>query len=155
MIRFRRLISDNALFIHFFAIVTFLLVVFSCSSKKEEQSVHSLYKQAKQNATACFNEQKECDKAIALFDKIVKLDSTHHLAYYNRGVCKMTLKNFKGALADFSTAIKHYSDDADYFYNKGYVELELGMRSEACTDFNISFNKGASDAKAIIDQICQ
>jgi tetratricopeptide (TPR) repeat protein len=125
------------------------------SSQEDEPTIQQLYDNAFSKSKTCFKEKEGCKEAISLFDAVIALDTNHHKAFYNRGVCKMTLTDFKGALDDFSIASKLNPDDADYYYNKGYVELQLNMITEACEDFKISFSKGATDAKAIIDQVCK
>ena len=139
-------------------IAVFLFSLGACqndSNTHNSNDVEAQYKEAKQGATSCFNKKEGCNEAIELFDKVIAIDSKHHLAFYNRGVCKMTISDFKGALVDFSKAIELNPEDADYYYNRGYVKLNLNMTNQACEDFKKSLDKGATDAKAIIEQVCK
>src|SRR5690554_5165266 len=81
-------------------IAIFLFSLGACqndSNTHNSNDVEAQYKKAKQGATSCFNKKEGCNEAIELFDKVIAIDSKHHLAFYNRGVCKMTISDFKGA----------------------------------------------------------
>lgn len=148
---------------YFTLIVTFTLLISCQSENKAEQNnqtttnieAEALYQKAKQQATKCFNKKQGCSEAVELLNEVIKNDSTNHLAFYNRGVCKMILTDFKDALDDFSKAIELNSEDFDYYHNKGYVELQLGMMDEACKDLKISRSKGDKTVNDVIKQICR
>ena len=53
--------------------------------------------------------------AITLYTKVIEVDSTYYLAYYNCGVEKKKLGDYAGAIADFSEAIKINPDYKTYY----------------------------------------
>jgi len=140
-------------------IVGLLFSLASCNGSEDSQTentgIDSLYQKAKEQAKLCFSQKQGCNDAIVLFDEVIAADPTHDLAFYNRGVCKMTLTDFKGALDDFSKAIELNPEDFDYYHNKGYVELQLGMIDEACKDFKIGRAKGDKTVDEVIKQACK
>lgn len=53
--------------------------------------------------------------AIKVYTKVIEMDPTHYLAYYNRAVEKKKLGDYAGAITDFSEAIKINPDYKTYY----------------------------------------
>ena len=62
----------------------------------------------------------------AIFDKAIELDPKDANAYYNRGLAKSELKQYKEAIADYDKAIELNPKDAAAYYNRG-----VGKKEEA------------------------
>ena len=54
--------------------------------------------------------------------------------YFNRGVSKRILKDYKGAIADYSKVIGINPNDAVAYYNRGLSKYYLGDYYGACKD---------------------
>lgn len=57
-------------------------------------------------------EKKEYTKAIELFSESIQLDSTDSYCFYNRGLCKLAVKDLTGACEDWHHAEKMGHPDA-------------------------------------------
>ena len=69
-------------------------------------------------------------KAIADYDKAIELNPEYAGAYYNRGIAKRQLKQYKEAIADYDKAIKLNPKDANVYYNRGFAYRELGKKKK-------------------------
>jgi tetratricopeptide (TPR) repeat protein len=57
------------------------------------------------------------------------------LAYINRGVSYLHIKNYAQAIGDFTEAIHLNPSDADAYYNRGLAYKNQGKLPQAKTDF--------------------
>ncbi|OXB66807.1 hypothetical protein ASZ78_003509 [Callipepla squamata] len=76
--------------------------------------------------------------AIEDFSKMIDLDSTCILAYYNRAICHHQIKNFRKALKDYGISLLHELSKEivlKVFVNRGLLYMELGDYANACEDF--------------------
>jgi tetratricopeptide (TPR) repeat protein len=74
--------------------------------------------------------------AIEACSRIIELDTSNGMAYYNRASMYGNLKEYKKALADFDEAAALMPFDANVYNNRGWVYNNLGKPEEALTDFN-------------------
>lgn len=72
--------------------------------------------------------------------------------YYNRGLAKEELKDYRGAIADYSTAIEIDPKYAITYYFRGLAKLKLGQKD---SDFSNAGELGYSDAYDAIKKNCQ
>lgn len=74
--------------------------------------------------------------AINCFSKAIKIDSSYHKAYFNRGSCYAKSGNYQAALSDFDRAIKLSNTFGEYYYNRAYVNFKLGKKQQGCNDLD-------------------
>lgn len=74
--------------------------------------------------------------AIGYFNRLIELDPTNKLSYYNRGMHYLKMKDWNGALEDFTTCTKIDPADLESFFNLGYIHLQLQLPREAIGYFN-------------------
>ncbi len=76
--------------------------------------------------------------AIDDYTAIIRLDSTHVLAYNNRAVAKLNLKDYWGAYLDYSQVIRISPDRAITHNNRAIVRQRLGDCKGAIADLRIA-----------------
>ena len=76
------------------------------------------------------------DRAIANYDKAIKLDPKFAIAYNNRGIAYGQKGDDDRAIADFDTAIKLDPKSADTYYNRGIAYGQKGDYDRAIADFD-------------------
>jgi len=53
----------------------------------------------------------------------------------NRGIIKMSQKNYTEALLDFDEAVKINPQNKFHYLKRGQLKLKMGLAIEACHDF--------------------
>src|SRR5690242_19952114 len=76
-------------------ILSFIIFLFGCTSCKQtkEQLLDKGY---------AFSKQKKYDKAIEVYNEVIKRSGKLQLAYYNRGFAYLAIKQYDRALWDFN-----------------------------------------------------
>jgi tetratricopeptide (TPR) repeat protein len=75
--------------------------------------------------------------AIADYNQAILLNPQAAVAYYNRGLLKMSrLNDLPGALTDFNQAIRINPKDTKYFNNRGVAKYQLGDYNGALADYS-------------------
>ena len=69
-------------------------------------------------------------------------------AYYNRGIARLVLGDYKAALADFDHAISLNPDYAEAYSNRGNAKRALGDDEAAIADFDRAIRLKPDDALA-------
>ncbi len=69
-------------------------------------------------------------------------------AYYNRGVNRLMLKQYKTAAADFSGAIKYRPDDKESFFGRGVAKMQMYQYKPAVADFTKAIQLDSAYADA-------
>ncbi len=117
-------------------IISVLLITFiSCFIFSQTANVEELYNQA----IKIFN-NKEYDKAVELFGKVIQLKPDHYKAFYSRGKCFIEKKMFDEAINDFNQAIKI---NPKYYYaycRRGIVYRQKGDFENAINEFKKSLD---------------
>ena len=54
--------------------------------------------------------------------KAIELNPNYAKAYYNRGIAKFDLQDYKGAIADYTKAIELNPNYAKAYYNRGIAK---------------------------------
>ena len=85
-------------------------------------------------------------RAIASYDKAIKLDPNYANAYNNRGLAYYHEKDYKKAMADFNKAIELNPDFARAYNNRAYVYYQLKDVNKAKEDV-----QRAQDLKLTVD----
>lgn len=84
-------------------------------------------------------------KAIAYFDKCLKLDDCYAFAYNNKGYCLMMLGNVEEALALVNISLKYNSFNSWAYRNRALIFLKTGQRERAKADLLYAKQIGNSD----------
>jgi len=82
--------------------------------------------------------QKEYNKAILNFNRVIEIDSNNADYYYSRGYLKFQILDDFGAIEDFNKALEIEPNyDNFYLYHlRGNIKHSLKEYSSAITDFN-------------------
>jgi len=94
------------------------------------------YAIAYSNRGFAYYNKGQYDRAIANYDKAIKLDPKFAIAYNNRGIAYGQKGDDDRAFADFDTAIKLDPKSADTYYNRGIVYGQKGDYDRAIADFD-------------------
>jgi len=76
------------------------------------------------------------------------------MAYYNRGVAKARLGDYKGAIQDFNKVIELKPKDADAYARRGASKLSLGQKNSGCLDLSKAGELGYAKADDTIKKYC-
>ena len=88
-------------------------------------------------------------------DKSISIDSLNYMAFYNRGLGKLLIKDNKGALQDFLNSLKLKSNNGESLCGVGIAKLQLGDKESACRYWQLSIEAGYKRAQILIDTNCQ
>lgn len=103
-------------------LVIFIGILFVCSNYPGEPPQFQIWGDTLYNHEGLeVLKEKEYKKAIELFNESIKHNKLYAEAYYNRGVAKSRLKDYKGALKDYNKAI-----DLDSKAKKESAQIKAG-----------------------------
>jgi tetratricopeptide (TPR) repeat protein len=122
----------------FIAMLTLMIVLPSCTDKKEE--AHKLVK-----AGTIKLYQANYYEALEDFTKAVGYDPENPEAWYSIGNVYMNLKDYQKAIEYYTKAIEIKEDYADAYYNRGMVKFYMGERDLACEDWHFAEKYGKSN----------
>lgn len=118
-----------------YSLVAFLMVACSLMKKSDEAlSVADLYDKALDLQLV-----GNYDKALELYNKVIKMDSTAWKAYSNRGVIKGYLNDTCGAIFDYLSVHRLNPNDAISLYNIGCIYAEQEQLDSAMLYFQKAF----------------
>jgi len=108
----------------------------------DSSRVEAFYYLGTSYLTLCQFRDTLCEESHFVLSKALDIDPQYRKVYYNRGLSRICLYDFKGALHDFNKAIHVDSIDVDCYVNRGIVKIILKDTIGACSDFNkaIYFN---------------
>ncbi|MFA6260631.1 MAG: tetratricopeptide repeat protein [Bacteroidia bacterium] len=78
-----------------------------------------------------FQTQKDFQKALFDYRKVVDLDPSNALAYYNVGCINFDVKQYKEALRAFNISIQMQPSNAQAYYMRGLVQEIEGNKEDA------------------------
>jgi Flp pilus assembly protein TadD len=90
-----------------------------------------------------------CDRAIAEFTEVIRLDPNQFGARFYRGISHSLAGRPRDALADYTAAIQLQPNHPDAYLDRARVYLQLGEKSLALSDYNEGIRL-RSDAKAYL-----
>jgi len=93
-------------------------------------------------------------EAINDYNKAIELNPKHSKAYYNRGLAKGELKDYRGAIQDFNKAIELNPNYAKAYYNRGIAKILLGQEDNGCLDLSKAGELGYAEAYEAIKESC-
>ncbi len=137
--------------------IIFLLATFLCLPAVASVTYNSpAEKEASQHIRLGIFHAREgdLDKAIAEFEKAVRLYPGAHEAYYNMGLVYMDKGDYKKAAENFERVYEKNPDDIGLNYNYGIALMELERYSEAVPKFEkvLSTNPDDSELKALVEK---
>jgi tetratricopeptide (TPR) repeat protein len=90
-------------------------------------------------------ESQEFQKAIVLFDEVLKIDPDNEDAFYFKGNAQLNLGYFDDAIKNFDHALELNPDDLDAHNDRGVAYLSLGEFKKAmgCFDDALKINSNA------------
>lgn len=92
---------------------------------------------------------------IKELDQSIKIDSTDYIAFYNRGLGKILLLDFKSAITDFEKTIMLNPYAGEAYFSIGLCKFIQGEKESACNYWKKSFDYGYIRAQPMIDRNCK
>jgi tetratricopeptide (TPR) repeat protein len=89
------------------------------------------------------------------YDNAIAKSKGFSKAYYNRGLARGQMQDYKGAVADFTKAIIYDPTYAEAYYNRGLAYFLTNDTNNACMDWIQANRMGAPDAMKAIDLYCE
>lgn len=88
------------------------------------------------------------------FENVIRLDPGFPFSYYNRGVVRASLGNYREALADFTKAVELRKNFPDGYYNLGLMYLLLKENHPGCRYLSQAGELGVADAYRVMKRFC-
>ena len=79
-------------------------------------------------------------EAVKAYDKVIELDPSYAVAYFNRGNAKASLDQTEAAIDDYDAAIGLNASYAVAYFNRGNAKAQLAHIDEARRDFEMVLN---------------
>jgi tetratricopeptide (TPR) repeat protein len=97
-----------------------------------------------------YREQRRQSRAMAGYDRAIKLDPSNAATYNERGYAYDEIGEYNQAIADYNKAIELNPSDADAYYNRGLAYQEKGEMPKAISDLDkcIGLSTGPELTKA-------
>ena len=92
--------------------------------------------------------------AFFMLVSIFSFAQTSAEGYFDRGVSKYELQDYRGAIQDYSKAIELDPSFADAYFNRGLVKYALNDIDGACLDWSKAGELGYYDAYDRIKEYC-
>lgn len=97
-----------------------------------------------------YQENDQPEQAMGIYKRMISLDSTDKIAYYNSGYVNLVyLKKFKEGVELFSKAIQLDPSYTNAYFNRGYCYELLGESSKAHADYEKVLKISPNDSKSI------
>lgn len=103
-------------------------------------------------AIKCQAEQENYSAAIALINKLLKINPNNAIDYNNRGLMYFYQKQFLRAIKDYNRALKLNGKLAQVYNNRGNCYAALGRWAEALQDYEMALDLNPANLKAWINQ---
>ena len=93
------------------------------------------------------------EKAIPLFDEVLKINPSEKSAIQNIGICYYHLKQYQKALSYLQKTTNFADGKSEFVIGMCYYSLK--KTDESCTFLNIALSKNYADAQKAINLICK
>ena len=93
-------------------------------------------------------------EGIKYYSRYIDKFPNSSAAYYNRGIAKQYLEDYKGAIQDFNKAIEIKPQNSDAYYNRGNTKNNFGDYKGAIQDLNKAIEINPNDASAYFNRGC-
>ncbi len=97
------------------------------------------------NAGILLEAEDQEREAMERYTRVIELDPTHAVAYFNRANVLELVGQMDRALRDYDKAIELDASDPDFFNNRGLVLLEMSEAEKALADFDKAFSVGGAE----------
>lgn len=94
-------------------------------------------------------QEGEFDKAVELYNKVIKSNPDHAEAYYNRAEAQFKSGNYKEALKDLNKSIHRDPENAALYYSRGVTKHRLGKSARQDLQRAKNLVEQAGDKKRI------
>jgi len=112
--------------------ISFLIILLNLNLNLFSQET----KQLLTNSAFDYVQKKEFDKAINCYSQLIQNDPKDSYSYFDRGIIKMKIDDYKGAINDFSQAIAINNLEPDYFLFKAKAESKIKLYKNAIKNLN-------------------
>ena len=93
------------------------------------------------------------EKAIPLFNEVLKINPTEKSAIQNIGICYYQLKQYQKAISYLQKTTNFADGKSEFVIGMSYYSLK--KTAESCTFLKISLSKNYPDAQKAINLICK
>ena len=100
------------------------------------------------------SEHRQYTEAIAIYNRVLILNVSYHIAYKGRGIAEFGKKEYTAAIGDLTRYLIFKENDAETYYYRGLARVEREETANACLDFNAALHLGYNAAKNAIDKNC-
>jgi len=91
---------------------------------------------------------------ITDLNKSILLDSSYYMAYYNRGLAKLSANDNEAAIQDFAKSMHLKPNYPEALCGIGIAKFQLGDKDAACRYWKLSIDAGYQRAQLLIDNNC-
>lgn len=133
---------NKVLFVSIFAL-SFIFILFP-SVGGQVAETEFLFNQAMELAN-----KEQYEKAIELFDQILKIIPEQQSILNNKGSALLELERYEEAIQVFDLVLKIYPDDKTALNNKSVALIELEMYEQAIALFNVILESDPENETAI------
>ena len=91
---------------------------------------------------------------IIFFSLSISCQSQTAEEFFEKGIAKANLHDYKGAISDYNKAIEINSDYAEAYYNRGITKIYLGQKDSGCLDLSKAGELGSSQSYEAIKKYC-
>ena len=98
-----------------------------------------------ENQADAFGNVEQYQKALELFNNILKIDPNSSIAYSRIGVLKGKMGNMTAAFVNLNLAIELDANNAQAYADRGYAYSIIGNSTKAMSDYNFALDLNTED----------
>ena len=99
--------------------------------------------------------QKDYEGASVEYSKAIALNPDYVEAYQNRGNVRMIQERYGESIADYNEVLRLTPQNAGVYFNRARSRWFISDKNGACADWRRSFELGAKEAAASMQQYCK
>ena len=111
---------------------------------------NSIYNAENRINALVYNATNRPMQALADFDRVIQLDSTNSLTYFNRAMLRTQIGDYNRALEDYDRVALYSPNNVLVYYNRAGVHAQLGEIEEAVKDYTSAIELYPDFANAYI-----